>query len=155
MRILTKQKARMIKKLLWEGFLQRDIALEFTVTQTTISRILNGLQYPEVPWPNGIVGAMPRFRALEIHRGRLAARGLAMQKAVMLQYLDPQEADAIANEIERQEDAALDEVLHEDVVAVEPQAPQRRIGLEDPNLAEQKMARWSLCREALGPEHPL
>jgi len=36
------------------------LAADFSVTQPTISRIKTGKMYPEVPWPNGATGRMPR-----------------------------------------------------------------------------------------------
>ncbi len=53
---LTLKLALEIKALLWRGYTQTEVADMYGVTQPTISRIVHGLQYHYVAWPDGSVG---------------------------------------------------------------------------------------------------
>lgn len=61
--LLTPEKVLLIKEKLWDGALkQYEIAEEFSVTQTTISRIFRGHEHSEVPWPDNSTGPIPIAR---------------------------------------------------------------------------------------------
>ena len=61
--LLTPDKVLLIKEKLWDGMLkQREIAEEFYVTQTTISRIFRGYEHTDVLWPDGSEGSIPEAR---------------------------------------------------------------------------------------------
>lgn len=55
---LTLAEAIDIKAMLWEGEKQRDIAARFGVSQTTVSSICRGYQWPEAVWPDNTKGRM-------------------------------------------------------------------------------------------------
>ncbi len=56
---IDKQKARLIKQLLWQGKSQPRIQAVTGVSQSTISRIKSGNAHEDVPWPDGSLGEMP------------------------------------------------------------------------------------------------
>ena len=61
--LLTPNKVLLIKEKLWDGMLkQREIAEEYFVTQTTISRIFRGYEHADVLWPDGSEGSIPEAR---------------------------------------------------------------------------------------------
>lgn len=63
-----------IKRNLWLGHRQADIATAFGISQTTVSRILRGEQYFDIPWPSGEVGPLPERRIREIQLSRTGGR---------------------------------------------------------------------------------
>lgn len=69
-RILTPETVLEIKQKLWEGKPQAELAVEYAVTQTTISRILNGIQWSEIPWPDESTGSMSLQQRILVHRER-------------------------------------------------------------------------------------
>lgn len=63
MAFLTVENVTQIKKILHDGEMsQKDLAEHYTVSQATISRIMNGEMWPEIPWPGGALGEMPPQR---------------------------------------------------------------------------------------------
>lgn len=61
-----------IKRDLWEAVLgQRAIAAKHCINQSNVSRIKEGINWAEAPWPDGSKGAMPRKRWQEIKLERL------------------------------------------------------------------------------------
>jgi hypothetical protein len=64
--------ATQIKEDLWQGHPQRIIANKYNVEQATISRIHNGRQWPQAPWPNQARGPMPYERTIQLSRQRAA-----------------------------------------------------------------------------------
>lgn len=70
---LTAEHVASIKKLLWLGEHQSEIASLYGVSQATISRILHGKSWNKISWPDGSQGPMPLVRAKEL-KGR-AFRG--------------------------------------------------------------------------------
>lgn len=71
---LTVPEVAYIKQCLWNGETQASIAERVGLTQVTISRIKNGLQYPNVAWPDGSTGPMPRDAEHLAHVKRLKNR---------------------------------------------------------------------------------
>ena len=55
---VDKQKARLVKQLLWQGKSQARINAVTGVSQSTVSRIKSGQAHEDVPWPDGSVGEM-------------------------------------------------------------------------------------------------
>lgn len=51
--------ARIAKRLLWQGTPQLKVAALTGLSQSTISRIVNGKLHASIPWPNGETGAQP------------------------------------------------------------------------------------------------
>ena len=51
-----------IKRLLWDGDTQTDIAKRYGVSDNHISRISRGIAYPDIEWPNGSTNALPQDR---------------------------------------------------------------------------------------------
>jgi len=70
MKILIPHDVVAIKEGLWSGSKQRELALDYGVTQTTISRIMTGHEYFDTAWPDGSVGPLSITRRKEIHVGR-------------------------------------------------------------------------------------
>ena len=59
-----------IKGMLWEGVSQVNIASLFRVSEVTISRIKSGRQRPDIMWPDGSYGPMPRDRVAQLITNR-------------------------------------------------------------------------------------
>lgn len=55
-----------IKAMLWLGQTQEQVASDFGIHQTTVSRIVRGKAWYEARWPDGTVGAMSSERAFEL-----------------------------------------------------------------------------------------
>lgn len=51
-----------IKKAIWAGETQSEVAQRFAVSQATISRIVQGEQWPDVKWPDGSTGELSAER---------------------------------------------------------------------------------------------
>lgn len=62
---VSEEEAAGIKRALWDGYRQADVAAAFTTSAATVSRIATGRLYPDVPWPDGSTGVMSpdRYRA--------------------------------------------------------------------------------------------
>ena len=72
---LTESQASQIKTDLWNGYHPHDIAKKFKVGIGTIYNVRSGWRWEMVPWPNGMIGAMPKNRKKEIARaGKIAKR---------------------------------------------------------------------------------
>lgn len=71
MPFLTDEIVRAIKHDLWHGVFQDALARKHGVTQTTISRISRGEQWPDVKWPDGSRGplSLERKREIRLLRG--------------------------------------------------------------------------------------
>jgi hypothetical protein len=92
---LTPSNVRQIKALLWKGEMrQKDIAEHYYVTQSTVSRIYRGLEWPNVKWPGGGMGEIPEDRR-KLH---------LMVKKTRPTIATSQETKLIAAEVERQLD---------------------------------------------------
>jgi predicted transcriptional regulator len=81
---LTEQNAKEIKHLLYSGdTTQATIATDFLVSQSTISRIARGVDWPDVEWPSGQVGPFPMERVYELRKRRYGRTKLkqAMQSS--------------------------------------------------------------------------
>ena len=59
-----------IKDALWNGARQDMLAQKYSISQTTISRMVRGLRHSSVPWPDGSLGAFPHARLKELRRAR-------------------------------------------------------------------------------------
>lgn len=57
-RKLTEDDIIELKQKLWDGFLQKQVAELYDLSQPHVSRIVQGDQWPEVPWPDGTYGAI-------------------------------------------------------------------------------------------------
>lgn len=68
---LTATMVKEIKEKIWDGYPQIYVAEEYLTTQGTISRIVNGHVWAEVPWPDGSRGSMSINRRTDLHRQRL------------------------------------------------------------------------------------
>lgn len=69
--LLLEEDAKKIKILLWEGHLtQKAIAELYGMAQPTISRIMTGRDWGNLPWPDGTTGAFPLERKRVVHRSR-------------------------------------------------------------------------------------
>jgi hypothetical protein len=104
---LTAFIAKDIKQRIWDGVPQSYIAEEFSITQATVSRITNGHQWIEVPWPNGSRGALPIERKMFILKRRLEGAqpmrvASAPEPQVELSDIAIEAADLIAQEEERE-----------------------------------------------------
>lgn len=71
---LDTKKAKIVKRLLWQGKPQTDIARAFDVDQRTISCVVQGQTWVDVKWPDGSVGAMKPARREMILKLRKRAR---------------------------------------------------------------------------------
>lgn len=54
--------ARGIKRLIWAGYIQTRVAGLYGVSQTSISRIVNGEDFYDVAWPDGSTGELNPLR---------------------------------------------------------------------------------------------
>lgn len=72
---LTEADVTRIKQRLWDGELQRQVARDFDVIESTISNIAAGYKWPYVKWPNGAEGGMPRSQRRAIIKARREAAG--------------------------------------------------------------------------------
>lgn len=63
---LNKEKAKEIKRELWNGRRQQALAFQFGVTQASVSRIETGRSWASVEWPDGSKGALPEARRKEL-----------------------------------------------------------------------------------------
>ena len=63
---LTDPQILEIKRLLWEGAKQSEIAFIYNVTAVTISRIKQGTQPPDIIWPDGSRGPLPPERVQQL-----------------------------------------------------------------------------------------
>lgn len=117
-RILIAHDVILIKDAIWAGGLQRNIAREFAVTQTTISRIMTGHEYNDTSWPDGSIGPLSIERRKKIHKGRRSR-----STAVVTERLE-----------EKEEEVQKDSVLER--IAAETSAARKPASAEQP--AEQK-----------------
>ena len=91
MQSLNTTLVRQIKKALWSGERQIDVAERFMVSQPTISYIVKGSQWPNVPWPDGQLGGLTEEQREGIlarkfykkRADRLLAARLSSPRAVM------------------------------------------------------------------------
>jgi hypothetical protein len=115
---LTAAEVTEIKALLWEGTLtQSDLALRFTVSQPTISRILRGKEWDHIPWPDASNGQMPTDRYQVIQRSKHKAAYASQGRARLRQTevsanaaLDVQVA--VDKALEKKDKALLDAIKH-------------------------------------------
>ncbi len=56
---VTKEKASLAKRMLFQGKAQTHVAAVLGVSQASISRLKSGHLYPEIAWPNGASGEIP------------------------------------------------------------------------------------------------
>lgn len=65
---LSVDSVTIIKRLLWLGRTQEEVAAILGVSQSTVSRIRSGRRYGDIPWPDGSTGPLPegqRSRVLQ------------------------------------------------------------------------------------------
>lgn len=72
--ILDEDQVLIIKRLIYKGEKLEDIADKYEMSFRTISNIKRGVNWPNVKWPTGTTGAIPKKRALEITKERLKMR---------------------------------------------------------------------------------
>ena len=97
-----------IKQELWDGVItQSQLALSYLITQATVSRILNGIQWQEAPWPNGEEGAIPELRRKHIYTERsviLGVKSLPEPRADQLVAVAARVAELDAQEARNRDD---------------------------------------------------
>lgn len=113
MKALTFLTVKQIKDALWKGEHQKEVAERFGISQPTISRILHGEQWYDVPWPDASLGALSTYQQALILRERHSVRSEKRFRRVLhtltpeakQQLLSPeayqQEVDRIAAEEEK------------------------------------------------------
>jgi len=113
MKALNFLTVKQIKDALWKGEHQKEVAERFGISQPTISRILHGEQWYEVPWPDGSLGALSTYQQALILKERHSVRSEKRFRRVLhsltpeakQQLLSPEayqeEMDRIAAEEER------------------------------------------------------
>lgn len=103
---LSDDLVRQIKAYIWEGATQEQVAKHFALSQTHISRIVRGLAWFSVPWPDGDIGRFSEKRVLELRTGsQIASPELRAptteirpsREAVLTQALEQSAADTIPN----------------------------------------------------------
>ena len=103
-----------IKQELWDGVTtQSQIALSYLITQATVSRILNGFQWQEAPWPDGSGGPMPESRRGTIYTERniiLGAKSLPEPRADQLVAVAARVAELDAQEARDRDDAFVQSI---------------------------------------------
>lgn len=80
---LSESDVRAIKRRLWNGEAQHDIAADYEICTSQISNICAGYKWDYVPWPDGSTGAMPAERRKKIVSARReATRGGGLRSRV-------------------------------------------------------------------------
>jgi hypothetical protein len=74
MAILTEQQVLSIKSALYKGVMLLELARKYGVSDRAISHIKCGRAWPQVKWPNGSKGAIPKGKRLQITRSRMKQR---------------------------------------------------------------------------------
>ena len=72
--LLNEAQVKQIKKRLWNGDLQQDLADKFDVDPKTISAIKAGRIWAGVPWPNKKTGRLDEAQYLHILQTRRRER---------------------------------------------------------------------------------
>jgi|TARA_Y100000310_G_scaffold345664_1_gene467928 hypothetical protein len=147
--LLTPDKVLLIKEKLWDGMLkQREIAEEFYVTQTTISRIFRGHEHPDVPWPDNSTGSIPEARwETLIKSKRRGARYANSQRQ------EPtEEVKSAAKKVATALDA-MDTSLDSEFSAIIGKPSNKRKG-KGTRAKKSKLLPWSTIKEQ-DPAHPL
>ena len=148
--LLTPDKVLLIKERLWDGMLkQREIAEEYFVTQTTISRIFRGYEHADVPWPDGSTGSIPadRWETL-IKSKRRGARYANSQRQEPTEFVK-KAAKKVAAALDTM-GSGLDSEFR-DILSKHSDKPKRK-GVGD--TKKSKLLPW-LDIKAQDPAHPL
>lgn len=114
--ILSSQQVRDIKRMVWEGAPQREVAQWAGITQATVSRIVTGDQWFQVPWPDGSVGGLPIEQRVRLHIVKYSRRTIPDTG----QYIQTQQDHPllqIAGAVEQEVDDAIEETLRRAVEA--------------------------------------
>jgi hypothetical protein len=150
---LTSLQIQEIKVDLWTGESQADIAREQCVTQATISRIYNGQQHLQIPWPDGSIGAMPEYRILEILRERHPQQALrSVVRNAILEGVDVNEVAQRIAELTEQKEAQAERDLVEAISTV-PKSRNRDADTST-KLPDITASQWSALQSAF-PNHAL
>jgi hypothetical protein len=148
--LLTPDKVLLIKEKLWDGMLkQREIAEEFYVTQTTISRIFRGYEHTDVLWPDGSEGSIPEARwEILIKSKRRGARYANSQRQEPTEFVK-NAAKKVATALSSM-DTSLDGEFR--TIVNKPSDKGKRNGIR--NKKSKKLLPWLDIKER-DPAHPL
>jgi acyl-CoA reductase-like NAD-dependent aldehyde dehydrogenase len=145
MRILVARDIERIKEELWAGNKQRDIAADYGVTQTTISRIMTGHEYYDTAWPDSSIGPLSITRRKEIHTGR-RSRASERVLSVMENLTSSKAEKAIRTAVEEEPEPAFEEVADAVELAVET-IPQSAEAAKEPEPRITKEEAYSVLEE--------
>lgn len=128
-----------IKRRLYAGDDQADIAAAFSITQPHVSRILHGKVWPEVPWPDGATGAAD-YRKVVTARDDQNTQALRTQKTSVLSRFK-----VVANEPPpMRENVTAPDVPVPDIPA--PRSAEQELGIDTNSMD------WREAVDRLGEE---
>jgi hypothetical protein len=153
--LLDESQIQEVKQLLWAGHhTQSEVARRFGVSQPTISRIYRGVDWADLPWPDGSRGHIPITRRATIHSSQNRKTRYQHDARAGHKELAPQEVTDINKVVENllsAEDSKLRSVIERQAKS-EGKRPRKggKVGA-GPNRTD--MLPWPDIKEA-DPGHP-
>lgn len=150
--ILSAVVVKEMKEKIWNGARQETISLEYFISQATVSRIVSGKQWGQIPWPDGSNGAMSPERRMLLHQKGAAFRNVVQQATISSGVLESGNVVDFARRVEELAERREMEDLTRSMADVgmsgdEPESSELHIPKWDGR-------KWEAIR-ALAPNNPL